>query len=76
MDVLSGLKFNTGALILLLTFAYQFFGLTKEDAESTVAAVGSIVGGALLVWGYVMRIVKWFKARKAAKNTATEPAKP
>lgn len=70
MDFLSGLKFNTGAFVLFLTFLYSLFGLSKEDADATITAIGGVVGGAFVVWGYVMRVVKWFKARKAAKKPA------
>ena len=73
MKFLDGLKLNTGVVLVVLTFLFQFFGLTKEDAEATIAAVIAIIGGVLVVVGYIHRIIKNIQAKKAA--VATTPGK-
>lgn len=66
MNFLNGFKMNTGVVLVVLTFLFQFFGLTKEDAEATIAAVIAVIGGVLVVIGYIHRIIKSIRAKKAA----------
>lgn len=74
MNFMNGLMQRTGVIIVILAFLYQQVGLSKEDAENTIAIVTSIIGGVIALLGYIRKVINYLKAKKVAK--AAVPANP
>ena len=66
MDLLNGHKLNTGTIIIIAVMVLQQLGIEKEIATQITTNIMLGVGGVFMLWGYIHRIIKAWRARKLA----------